>query len=598
MLVYGDSHRSVAVADSLASIRALAAEADRTAGLARHDALVAALIEAGALAQGVADAGFAARGEVDDLDPAAEAALAIARVLAAEVAASWRSGFREPGRDDLAGRLAAFAACGPPERVASREPEGFAHYAVYPEAYLLAAAGLPPGPLCCIGIRSIGTSLAAMVAASRPDAILLTLRPTGHPFRRTVSAGPALRALIAGHAGGCFAVVDEGPGLSGSSVAAVIVFLLECGAAQARIHVLPSHRGEPGPEAGPEISALWSRAPRHVATFDDVVLAAAEPAHRLTTWFADLIGPARAEPVEITGGGWRAQAGRPEVEWPPVHPWAERRKFLVETATGSWLLRFAGLGTAGREAFALAERCAAAGFSPAPAGLRHGFIAEPWLARARPLDPGRDRTALVERVGAYLAFRATLPAPPGRSGASVPDLAAMLRHNAVEALGPEAETSIDVLGLDLAGLEARRRPVLTDNRLHVWEWLDLDGAILKTDAVDGHRGHDLVGPQHIGWDVAGAASEFALTPAEVERLIGIVDAQSPQPVDRALLRLFRPAYLAFQLGSFTMAAAATADRSDRARLAGAVERYRTALAQCLQPHGCFTRPPCRGQGPL
>src|SRR4051812_26803993 len=48
-----------------------------------------------------------------------------------------------------------------------REPEGFAFYAVYPELYEMAARRLDPSPKrLVIGVRSIGTTLGAVVAAA------------------------------------------------------------------------------------------------------------------------------------------------------------------------------------------------------------------------------------------------------------------------------------------------------------------------------------------------------------------------------------------------------------------------------------------------
>ena len=63
-----------------------------------------------------------------------------------------------------------------------------------------------------------------------------------------------------------------------------------------------------------------------------------------------------------------------------------------------------------------------------------------------------------------------------------------------------------------AGLKGAVRRVETDNRLHAWEWLHTpDGRLLKTDALDHHAGHDLIGCQDITWDIAGATVELDLS---------------------------------------------------------------------------------------
>ncbi len=94
MLVYGDPTRTEDARAKLSAIAlALRDVGAMPAGIARHGALVAAFIEVGELAQGVADADFAARGGRDGRSPAADAALALLTRLAAVLRSSWDSGF-------------------------------------------------------------------------------------------------------------------------------------------------------------------------------------------------------------------------------------------------------------------------------------------------------------------------------------------------------------------------------------------------------------------------------------------------------------------------------------------------------------------------
>jgi len=46
--------------------------------------------------------------------------------------------------------------------------------------------------------------------------------------------------------------------------------------------------------------------------------------------------------------------------------------------------------------------------------------------------------------------------------------------------------------------------------MHAWEWVVVDGTFVKTDAVDHHAAHDLVGCQDLAWDIAGASHELGL----------------------------------------------------------------------------------------
>ena len=75
----------------------------------------------------------------------------------------------------------------------------------------------------------------------------------------------------------------------------------------------------------------------------------------------------------------------------------------------------------------------------------------------------------------------------------------------------------------IGALERGLRRTETDNRLHVWEWLIRpDGRLLKTDALDHHAAHDLVGCQDVAWDVAGAVVELDLSPPEQDELCAII----------------------------------------------------------------------------
>ena len=584
MLVYGDAERRDDPACMLERIAAGLEAAGRAQGVERHGMLVGALIEAGELAQGIADHDFAGNGGLDDRSPASEAALALVRALARRVARSWDAAFSPAADPDdrVPGALARVRSVALPPEIRPKQPEGFAHYAVYPEGFLAAARRLPAGcSTFVVGIRSIGTTLAAAAAegCASPSGVL-TVRPKGHPFRRQVEVSPAVADSLSARADDVFAIVDEGPGLSGSSVVAAAGMLGEAGVAAERIHVLPSHPGGPGPEASPAVLAFWSRAPRHVVAFDDLVLRAPDRRHRLESWFADVVGP--GELLDISGGAWRRHRPTPAAGPPPAHAWQERRKFLLRTAAGAFLLRFAGLGRIGAGKFAMARRLFAAGFVPEPLALRHGFLLERWLDGARPLPAVVDRTALVDRLGRYLGFRARSFPAGGCEGASVPALFAMLVHNAAAALGPDAAEAAEGWRPHLAPLDAARRPVLTDNRLHAWEWLVDGDRIIKADALDHHAGHDLVGPQDVAWDIAGASVEFALAADEEARLVAVVERDGGRAVDRRLLAFLRLCYPAFQLGYYATAGVGASDAAERARLDAAADRYRGALRSAMR----------------
>ncbi|HYZ33756.1 MAG TPA: hypothetical protein VE684_15910, partial [Crenalkalicoccus sp.] len=591
MFVYGDVLQTECPRTKLIWLtEALRQLAGMPPGVARHGALVGALIEAGELAQGIADARFAETGERDARWPECAAAMALLARIAQAVRASWESGFARLGAGLPEPEIRALAAARLPEAVRTKRAEGFALYSLYPEGYLRAAAtalGPAAGAIRAIGIRSIGAPLAAMVAAAVGAPPPVTVRPVGHPFRRRLALTEELTAELLADPAARFAVADEGPGLSGSSFGAVADFLEDHGVAVERLHFFPSHRGPPGPRASPRHRDRWARTARHMVDVGELLLHAPwRPEHRLAAWAAELIGAAPAGPLEeISTGLWRAHHYAREADWPAAKVQFERRKFLLRTAgggdrSGTWLLKFAGLGREGMRKLERARALQGAGLIPPVAGYRHGFLVERWVAEARCLDqhpPAFARGRLVEQIGRYLGFRARhFSAGPDR-GASLAMLWEMARHNTRLALGSDLAHRLHRCwaAADLDRLESRLHRVETDNRLHAWEWLVLpDGRLLKADALDHHAAHDLVGCQDIAWDIAGAVVELGLSEAERERLCVVVEREAGRTLDPRLLALLEPCYLAFQLADHAMAAAGAAGwGAEPDRLRAAAARY-------------------------
>ncbi len=522
MLVYGDHQESV---DPRA--RLLALEEQRRAlttmpaGLARHGALTSLFLGLAGVTQGIADADFAGAG-VDRVRPEETALLLQLIGVAAALIRSWDSGLADDfdvapitARADL------------PDKVGIRLPEGYAFYALYPESYALAARQLKlTAKPRVIGLRSIGTGLACMVAAALDAPPPITLRPGGHPFARTLAIDDALAAdLLTGDPH--FVIVDEGPGLSGSSFGAVIDWLEEHGVPLERIAALPGHDGPLGGQASPQHRARWDVLQRPVATSDALLDG------RLESWIAALVGPLSAPLEDISGGAWRSHVFAAETQWPPVNPTWERRKYLARTASAIWQVRFAGLGAIGEGKLGIARHLHAAGFGPEVADLAHGWLVLRWHEDAQPTSPTNDE------LSAYLKCRAALPSPI--QGASLCDLAAMARHNLPHLLSGWSP--------DVSTLEKLVRLACIDGRMARPEWLRLtEGRLIKADALDHHQAHDLVGAQDLAWDVAGAALELDLSPEEVEALTLATNS------DPALTAFYLRAYGAFRIGALRLSA--------------------------------------------
>ncbi|MER8421374.1 hypothetical protein NKJ46_00145 [Mesorhizobium sp. M0166] len=550
-------------------------------GIGRHAALVGLFIKASELVQGLADAEFEANG-TDRISPQRIVGANLLVGLARDVGRSWDAGFAIDGPVDAeVPRMLAELDCD--GEILIGTAEGYAHYALYPESYFVAArqSGLDANT-CVIGIRSIGLGLAAMVAAAIGAPAPVSVRPAGHPFRRRLAADPELIGGWRTRPSAHFAVVDEGPGLSGSSFHAVVTWLQALGIGARRFHLFPSHLGGPGPEASADGREAWTVCQKHTADFERTFTAgSAVPA--LRDWVARTIGSTAVKLTETSAGEWRHLHYGSQDHWPPVHRGFERRKFLASAGREKWSVKFVGLGEIGMHKAETARRLHVAGFGPDVAGLCHGFLVERWIDGTT-LDRARLSTGkLVAHLGCYLAWRAA-NLPASEPGASLEALAAMAVQNTNEALGEGRATELRNWFSKQVPPKTMQR-VEIDGRLHPWEFiLSRSGTLVKTDALDHCRSHDLIGCQDIAWDIAGARVEYSLSDAATAALCNAVEATTSRPVDANLVHYYEPCYLAFQLGLWSMAARSGDDR-EQIRLTAAARRYAAALLRFLECQG-------------
>ncbi|MES0031725.1 hypothetical protein [Mesorhizobium sp. M0040] len=582
MIVYGDHKRM----QSAQHVRGSACEAaghiaDMPSGIGRHAALVGLFIKVSELVQGLADAEFEANG----MDRNSRQRIAGANLLvglARDVGRSWAAGFAIDGPVDAdVPRMLAELDCD--GEILTGTAEGYAHYALYPESYFVAArqSGLDANT-CVIGIRSIGLGLAAMVAAAIGAPAPVGVRPIGHPFRRRLAADPELIGGWRTRPSAHFAVVDEGPGLSGSSFHAVVAWLQALDIDAGRIHLFPSHSGGPGPEASADSREAWTVCQKHTADFERT-FPAASAVPTLRDWVARAIGRTAASLTETSAGEWRRLHYGSLDHWPPVHRSFERRKFLASAGREKWSVKFVGLGEIGMHKAETARRLNDAGFGPDIAGLCHGFLVERWIDGTTLERARHSKEKVVVHLARYLSWRAA-NLPASEPGASLEALADMAVQNTSEALGESRAAELRNWFSKQAPPKTMQR-VEIDGRLHPWEFiLSRGGTLIKTDALDHCRSHDLVGCQDIAWDIAGARVEYSLADAATAALCKAVEATTSRPVDANLVHYYEPCYLAFQLGLWSMAERSGDDR-EQIRLAAAARRYAAALLRFLESQG-------------
>ena len=561
MLVYGDRSERVDPRARLTQIeQKVRAISVLPQDAARHSALRDVLIDAGRLLQGVADADFAVAG----CDRWSPATIVIADLLQAIAGEFCR--FLDGDAPDAVSAITIPADLVLPGCVDLKVPEGYAYYSLYPEGGIDAARSLElPGPVRVLGIRSIGTSLAAVTAAAIGAPRPTTVRPFGSPYAREVAISDDLAAELLGTRDADFLIVDEGPGQSGSSFGAVADWLESRGVPRRRIIFLSSHEGDLGPHASKAHRSRWQGARKAVVRFDAGAF--------LRQWSA-------AELEDISTGQWRSRVFDNEALWPAVNPTWERAKFLTRKQGRPVMLKFAGFGDDGLRKLQRAKLLHAAGLTAEPIELVHGFLAEHWLEDAVPLPPGAKP---LRELAHYIGTRAR-GLPAGDPGASLHELLRMARRNVGLAFGQAAAERLDHWESRLSLLQEFVVPVETDNRLDRHEWMMMpDGRLLKSDALDHCHAHDLVGCQDVAWDIAGAAIEFDLQETGTELLANDVEAITGRPIEPELLSFLRTAYLAFRLGQASLSLEMTgSDEAERARLRALAARYRHPLETLLE----------------
>lgn len=499
-----------------------------------HDELIEALLRAGELECGLTDC--------PGLEQCAQSVTPITGELATALIAR-----RSPSLPaNVLDRLSKLSV---PEHLTGSSPEGFCYYALHPLDYvdLLNNVAINAPCAAVIGIRSIGTTLSAIVRSwfelKGIPAARITVRPTGNPFDRKLSLDRRQIAWITTCAqrGAEFFIVDEGPGLSGSSFLAVAEALMAAGVAKERIVLLPSSAPDLSRLIAPNAAERWSR-------FRTLSL---QPTRHIPT-------DARHD---IGWGEWRRRVFASEAEWPAVWSWTERRKYLSEDERR--IFRFDGHGHYGKSVRHRSELLAAHGWGPEISSSGNGFSVSPWLNRDR---QSRANRGTVIELAHYCAFRAEHFA---RAPVSQAPLEEMTRVNLDRALGVNCAVALSV-----------ERPVIADARMMPHEWIcKADGRLLKLDAASHGDDHFYPGPTDIAWDVAGAIAEWNLDREACELLVSEYQKISGDKL-QGRLPAYQIAYCAFRL-AFTSSAAISVNADERPRFQSEAQTYRERLARLL-----------------
>lgn len=499
---------------------------------------VDALIQAGELEAALADTGESCKSGSAELTDALAAAVCTG-VESHAVKAS-----------EIIGRIT------PPDWVSISPPEGFTYYALHPLDFARVTAQLPlePRPCAVIGIRSIGTTLSAVAMASIRLAGLgssrITVRPTGHPYARQTEFDREqylwIRERLLEEAQ--FAVVDEGPGRSGSTFLSVAEALLRAGVSRERITLVGSRQPDPESLCAENAVNRWNGF-RYIATSPSV-----------NTRFKECL--------YVGGGCWRDFFLTENRDWPESWTQTERLKFI--SSDQKTLFKFEGMGRIGADARQRAFALSEAGFGPPARDAGDGFLVYD-LVEGKHLASLDMSPSLLDTMARYCAFRASTFSEDSRSPSQ---LKQMVEFNIQQEFG------IDVV-IPEHGFDSRH-PVLVDGRMQPHEWISIGpGKFIKTDAIDHGDNHFFPGPSDIAWDLAGIAIEWQLRPPALRRLLQEFSRRSGYDVTPRLPD-YLLAYAAFRMSFCRMARNSISGSADQPRLAAAYRRYRQQVASLLQ----------------
>lgn len=473
-----------------------------------------------------------------------------------------------------------------PDSIIISLPEGYAYYGLYPEMYFEAAEKFirtrKPEKLIVLGIRSIGTSLSAVVSAcaeynfiremrslkdTRYSVDSITLRPRGDYFSRQVKISDQLKEKLNSDSRTYYLVIDEGPGLSGTSLCSVAEYLSCMGISDEKIVIFPSWE----PDANSFVSELsrkrWLMHEKFTSDFEEALILNGRLKSSLpySTFY------------DISAGKWRGLFYDDDKSSPAVYQNFEQRKYILIEGPSAYFVKFAGLGHYGKRLFDRAQKLYEGGFSPKAYDMAYGFIRYDFL-KGKPLQVNEVNHQILERFASYLAFIGKyFPAEPS---VSLEDIKEMVRINVEKGIGSEWKDRLSFVEYHLPE-SFEKHSVAIDGRMLPHEWLITENGLIKTDSVHHHSGHLLPGALDIAWDIAGTIIEFHLKGDLKEYFLNsYIEYSNDRDISKRL-NLYQIAYLSFRLGYSKFADERLGESSDGAKFRDLSRYYSSMLKDML-----------------
>lgn len=570
MIVYRNYNQKINTSHQIASIEKLVDRAIPTRS-DFYDIAISLMIECGELETGITDY-FCT--EKDIMNQQIEACRSISMEAGAVIFTLWSEGMFLIDRWlNIKNSLSVLKQMQLPEQITLNVPEGFVFYGLYPEVYLEASSEfikeMKPEKALVVGLRSIGTVLSALIGAHLQSigcvVKTLTVRPRGHPFNRFLILDEKIRNIIKQSTGYYVLIVDEGPGLSGSSIGGTLSAVRDLNVPINRTVIFPSWLPSGDRFISENARALWNDYKKYTGSFEN-------------QWILN----GRLERIlqkrlvyEMSAGMWRSRFIPEASDYPPVHPHHERRKYLLvdnsEEERNWWIAKFVGLGKYGASNISRAQKIAQMGFTPSVDQFFNGFavirFVEGKVLKASDLDE-----SMIDFVKEYLLY---IQKTMGASlQVSYDQMLEMIYANVKEGLGEGWCRCLEKLSPHTSSLY-EEAAVAIDGHMMPHEFLKTDTGIVKVDHIEHHCDQFFHGVQNICWDMAGFLVEFELDKRKREHFLENFTSTDSYVFQRQ--QFFNVAYLAFRLGYVTLAADSLKGEPDAEGFEKLKKKYCTML---------------------
>lgn len=566
MIVYRNYRQNITINEKIASIEKIVDTAIPTRS-DLYDLAVSLLIECGELETGITDY-FCSKLDLVNRQ------IIICRKISMKAGnvlfSLWAKGlFLMDSLFELKNCLTTLKSMPLPQQISLNAPEGFVFYGLYPEVYMEAAQVFfqekKPENVMVLGLRSIGTSLSALVGAQLQSegctVKSLTLRPRGHPFDRYLILDEQIKQIIQQSTAHYVLVVDEGPGLSGSSFGGALKALRNLEIPADRTVIFPSWLPSADRFISKDARSLWNDYKKYTGSFENQWILNGKLEKNLQK---EVI-------CDISAGMWRTHFIENPSSFPPVHPHHERRKYLLGNGKNRWIAKFVGLGKYGTQYVVRADKLGEMGFTPQVNQLSSGFAVLQFI-EGKILRSSDVNGELIDFVKNYLLMIRKSMNCSLRVGYD--QMLEMIYVNIKEGLGEQWCRYMEKFGQNTSSLY-EEAPLAIDGHMLPQDFLKTGTGFMKVDHIEHHCDQFFHGSQNICWDIAGFCFEFELDKRKRAHFL-----ENFVSIDSSVFHrqpFFNIAYLAFRLGYVTLAADSLMGEPDATEFEKFKKKYSTML---------------------